>query len=134
MIHYQSTSLDYDEWQRMGATGWSYADVLPYFQTLETFNQNGNCDLSPARRGTDGPIGVETNSDFPDLYDAFIQASEQMGITDHDLNKRIPQKEGVIQHAMRNGVRSSTWRAYLLPAMDRPNLDIVLNSSKKGLV
>lgn len=128
MIHYRSTAHDYDEWQRLGAEGWSYKDVLPYFEKSETFNAMSEDD-SCEGRGFDGPIQVEGNNDYPDVYKAFIEASELMGIMDHDLNDGlVTQKAGIIQHAIKNGVRSSTRRAYLLPALDRPNLDIVLNA------
>jgi choline dehydrogenase-like flavoprotein len=44
---------DYDHWERSGATGWSYADVLPYFKRNETFAEGED-----TWRGGSGPMGV----------------------------------------------------------------------------
>ena len=54
---------DYDRWAQKGALGWSYADVLPYFKRLESW-QDGESDC----RGGGGPIGVQwAKTDGSDL-------------------------------------------------------------------
>ena len=45
---------DYDRWAQKGALGWSYADVLPYFKRVESW-QDGESEY----RGDDGNIGVQ---------------------------------------------------------------------------
>jgi choline dehydrogenase-like flavoprotein len=45
---------DYDRWARNGATGWSYAEVLPYFKRCETWEGGENI-----WRGGSGPLGGE---------------------------------------------------------------------------
>lgn len=137
MIHYRSTSTDYDEWASMGARGWSYADVLPFFQKSETWN-GGENDLNgesseagadSGTRGTSGPIQVMRQDAFPELTSAFMQTAKEKGFPLLHLNSgRAEEQAGLIEVAMMNGVRSSTRRAYLLPALDRPNLDVVCNA------
>ena len=65
---------DYDRWAQKGALGWSYADVLPYFKRVESW-QDGDSD----RRGGDGPIGVQWAKTQDPLYDAWIEAARAAG-------------------------------------------------------
>lgn len=37
MIYARGHAFDFDRWDRGGATGWSYADCLPYFKKSETY-------------------------------------------------------------------------------------------------
>lgn len=131
MIHYRSTADDYDEWQDMGASGWSYEKVLPYFEKSETYNEieRDACHTHHEGRGTNGPIQVKKQDSFPELTDAFVDASREKGFKSCDLNSgKRGEKAGVIELAIMNGVRSSTRRAYLLPALERGNLDVVCNA------
>ena len=55
---------DYDRWAQKGALGWSYADVLPYFKRVESW-QDGESEY----RGADGHIGVQWAQDHgPDVH------------------------------------------------------------------
>lgn len=35
MLYVRGNRRNYDEWAEMGAKGWSYEEVLPYFKKLE---------------------------------------------------------------------------------------------------
>ena len=54
MAYTRGNRGDYDRWAQKGARGWSYADVLPYFQRCETFENGEN-----TWRGGSGPLGTE---------------------------------------------------------------------------
>ena len=109
---------DYDRWAWNGATGWAYADVLPYFKKLETW-AGGASEV----RGGDGPIGVQFARTNDPLYDALIAAGQAAGFpTTDDYNGTDTDGFGRSQYSIRNGRRSSSSRAYLRPALDRPNL------------
>jgi choline dehydrogenase len=92
-----------------GAPGWSYAEVLPYFKRIETF-EPGADDY----RGGDGPVRVRRNEDLGSLEEAFLQAGQQAGhpVTG-DPNGR--QQEGFCRFDMNidGGVRVSASHAYL---------------------
>lgn len=111
---------DYDRWSRNGATGWSYAEVLPYFKRCETWQDGAN-----AWRGDSGPIGTEWGKTRDPLFTAWLEAAKQNGlpVTD-DYNAGQPIGFGRGQYTIRNGRRSSAANAFLKPALGRPNLTL----------
>lgn len=68
---------DFDRWSEMGATGWSYEEVLPYFKKSER-NDNPLYANSPYH-GTSGPMGVTDQNVTQELIDAFLAAGEELG-------------------------------------------------------
>jgi choline dehydrogenase-like flavoprotein len=111
---------DYDRWAQKGALGWSYADVLPYFQRCESWERGEN-----AWRGGSGPVGTEFAKTRDPIYDAWIEAAKAAGlpVTD-DYNGRQQEGFGRGQYTIRNGYRSSASNAYLRPARNRRNLSV----------
>ena len=111
---------DYDRWARNGATGWSHAEVLPYFKRGETWEQGGS-----AWRGGAGPVGTEYAKTKDPIFDAWIEAAIAVGlpVTD-DYNGPQPIGFSKGQYTIRNGRRSSSANAFLKPARGRPNLTV----------
>lgn len=111
---------DYDRWSRNGATGWSYAEVLPYFKRCESWE-----DGASAWRGSDGPVGTQWARTRDPLFEAWFEAARQVGlpITD-DYNGPQPIGFGKGQYTIRNGRRSSAANAFLKPARGRSNLTV----------
>jgi 4-pyridoxate dehydrogenase len=111
---------DYDRWERNGATGWSYADVLPYFKRIESW-EGGESSW----RGGSGPIGVQFARTTDPLFDALLAAGQAVGfpVTD-DYNGAKTEGFGRSQYSIRDGRRSSSSRAYLRPIMRRTNLTV----------
>ncbi|HEY5340258.1 MAG TPA: GMC family oxidoreductase N-terminal domain-containing protein [Candidatus Aquilonibacter sp.] len=111
---------DYDRWARNGATGWSYAEVLPYFKRSESWERGAN-----AWRGGAGPIGVQSAKTTDPVFTALSVAGAALGFpqTD-DYNGERPEGIGRAQFSIRNGRRSSTSAAYLRAAVKRPNLTV----------
>lgn len=113
--------FDYDNWERLGATNWSYKDVLPYFKRMERYHLGAD-----EFHGEDGPIGVETVRWKTPLGDAFIAAGEAMGLPrNDDPNGQSGEGVGYVNVNAWRGRRSSTSEAYLKRARKRPNLRIV---------
>jgi 4-pyridoxate dehydrogenase len=111
---------DYDRWAQKGALGWSYADVLPYFKRVESW-QEGASEL----RGADGPIGVQWAKTKDPLYDAWIEAARAAGYpVTKDYNGLSGEGFGRSQYSIKNGRRCSAAVAYLHPAMKRKNLEV----------
>ena len=67
MVYIRGNPADFDRWREEGATGWSYAEVLPYFRRAETRADGGD-----AWRGDNGPLrtryGSERQSAVPRLH------------------------------------------------------------------
>jgi choline dehydrogenase-like flavoprotein len=111
---------DYDRWARDGATGWSYEDVLPYFRRGESW------EGGPDRwRGDSGPIGTQFARTRDPLFAAWTEAGRQVGYpVVSDYNGEHQEGFGRGQYTIRDGRRSSSSRAYLRPALARPNLTL----------
>lgn len=121
---------DYDGWRQLGNTGWSFDDVLPYFQKFES-TEIGDDDL----RGRDGPIKVREPIEQHPLTDVFMDACVEMGIPRNaDYNGAAQEGVGYFQYALGNGRRMSTARAFLKPARSRPNLHVTTHAMTKWVV
>jgi choline dehydrogenase len=126
MMHIRGHPGDYDDWAYNGCPGWSYRDVLPYFQKLED-QEDHTSDWA----GHGGPLSVinAKNHAHNPLSRVFIDGCLELGYpaTD-DFNG--PQMEGAGWHHVniKDGKRHSTAVAYLLPALGRPNLTLEANA------
>ena len=111
---------DYDRWAQKGARGWSYADVLPYFKRVESW-QDGESEF----RGQSGHIGVQWARTTDPMFTAWIEAARMAGlpVTD-DYNAGSAVGFGRSQYSIRDGKRCSAAVGYLHPAMARKNLTV----------
>jgi choline dehydrogenase len=123
MIYMRGNPADYDEWEALGAEGWGWDAVLPYFLAAED-NERG----ASALHGAGGPLTVSDGRSRHTLMDAFLEAAEQAG---HPPNQDFngPEQDGVgyYQLTQRNGMRCSAAVAYLHPALGEPreNLTVI---------
>ena len=121
MVYVRGHAHDYDQWEQMGATGWGWADVLPYFQRME--NSHGG---EAGVRGTSGPLHVTRGKRENPLYHAFIEAGRQAGFeTTEDYNGTKQEGFGAMEQTVWQGRRWSAANAYLKPALKRPNLTLL---------
>ena len=125
MIHIRGIELDYDNWAYHGALGWSFADVLPFFQKLE--NQE---DKTNPTAGHHGPVNVINPKDHEPnpLSQTFIDACLELGHPyTEDFNASI---EGAGWHHLdiKDGKRYGARVAYLEPALRRPNVTLSADS------
>ncbi len=121
MIFQRGNPLDYDRWARMpGLENWSYAHCLPYFKRMES-----SATGDDAFRGRQGPLVIEKGPARGPLFDAFFEAAEQAGYqrTD-DVNGYRQEGFAPFDRNVWGGLRWSAARAYLHPALRRPNLEV----------
>lgn len=120
MIYIRGMPGDYDHWADLGAEGWGYADVLPFFKRAEDNNRFCN-----EAHGVGGPLGVSDIDYIHPLTRAWLQACQQAGLPyNPDFNSGDPTGCGLYQITARDGRRSSAAVAYLNPARKRANLRI----------
>ena len=109
MMFIRGHSWDYDRWAELGAKGWDYASVLPFFRRMEDNGRGGD-----EWRGTGGPISVsEVRSEYGVTAD-WISAVQEAGYPrSPDLNGEHGEGVDYIQLSQRKGLRSSTAAGYL---------------------
>jgi len=121
MIYVRGAPSDYANWRQLGAEGWTFDDVLPYFKKAERQARGGD-----QYHGADGPMGVEDIRWRNSLADAFISAAESVGVPrNDDFSGASLEGVGYFQTTTWKGRRSSTAKAYLNSTRRRGNLRIV---------
>ena len=124
-IYNRGQSLDYDTWSQLGNTGWGYADVLPYFRRCERRVPGPLSTTDETYRGQDGEMVVSDIDFRHPLCEAFIEGAVSIGIPRNgDYNGRTQEGVSYAQRTIHKGRRMSTARAFLKPAMGRPNLTV----------
>ncbi|HEY4370758.1 MAG TPA: GMC family oxidoreductase N-terminal domain-containing protein [Burkholderiales bacterium] len=122
MIYIRGRAADYDAWSGgHGCAGWSWAEVLPYFLRAER-----NERLADELHGREGPLNVTDLADPNPFGAVFLEAARQAGhpLTD-DFNSGENHGVGRYQVTQAGGERMSVARAYLHPALSRPNLTLL---------
>jgi 4-pyridoxate dehydrogenase len=120
MAYVRGNPGDYDRWAASGLTGWSYADLLPYFRRQESWEGEAG-----AYRGGDGPLGVGTAHYDDPIIDACLATGRSLQLpATPDYNGAQQEGIGRMQQTIRQGRRCSAAEAYLRPALRRPNLTV----------
>jgi choline dehydrogenase len=120
MTYLRGHRYDYQEWAELGADGWDYAGVLPYFKRAEDVPTG-----DPRFHGRGGPLHPAPASLSGWLGDAWCEGARRLGypLAD-DFNGADMLGAGRSDSLIHNGVRESTASAYLRPAMGRANLTV----------
>jgi choline dehydrogenase len=118
MLYVRGNPRDYDQWRQMGLSGWSYSDILPYFQRSERFE-----DGAGAYHGAAGPLHVNWGKSDNPIYAALVEAGRQAGYpVSEDFNGYRQEGFGRYQINIEDGKRAGALAAFLKPALARPNL------------
>jgi choline dehydrogenase len=124
MIYMRGQKQDYDHWAALGNEGWSWDDVLPHFLRLEDY-QHGAVD----GYGAGGELRVEDPRVCWDVIDAWREAAAECGIPPiKTFNKGDNFGCAYFQMNQRKGRRWSATRAFLRPALHRPNLTVLADT------
>lgn len=117
MVYIRGNHFDYDQWAELGCTGWSHADVLPYFKRAEGNERGGN-----EWHGGDGPLNVMDQRWPSRGSEAFVASAASLQLPENDdFNGARQDGFGLYQVTQKAGERWSAARAYLSP---RPNLSV----------
>ena len=120
MIAVRGNAADYDDWSAQGCSGWSHAEVLPLFRRLESHWRGAG-----EHHGGHGPVGI-VPMEGPDMvWEPLLEAAEAAGVAfNPDANGAAQDGISRMESTVRGGRRCSSARAFLHPAMGRPNLTI----------
>ncbi len=130
MVYVRGHARDFDYWSESGASGWAFADVLPYFKRMET-SHGGEAGW----RGKDGPLHVQRGKRENPLYKAFVEAGREAGFeTTQDYNGSKQEGFGPMEQTIHNGRRWSAANAYLRPALKRPNVRLVKGFARRVVI
>lgn len=121
LIYVRGLPQDFDVWRQLGAAGWSWADVEPYFRRIE--NQHGG---DPDSAGRGGPLEICDPPLRHRMSDLLHKAIVEAGIPDaKDLNGKDIEGVSFTRLTLHRGLRQSAATAYLHPAMKRRNLTVL---------
>jgi choline dehydrogenase len=130
MAFVRGQAQDFDHWAQMGNQGWSYADVLPFFRRMETYD-GGDDEF----RGRNGPLRVTNPPPRDPLFATLIKAAGEVGIRHNpDYNGATQDGIAMSQATIASGRRMSTARCYLDPIRSRKNLHIETGALAGSLV
>jgi choline dehydrogenase-like flavoprotein len=131
MVYFRGHPRDYDDWADMGAAGWSYAEVLPYFTRTE---RNEDYPES-VFHGKHGPVNVKLVENPNALNYAFMEALASLQFRAcPDFNGPDPEGYGRRQGLIRNGRRETTAGAMLRPALARGNVHLQTDAQVARIV
>jgi len=130
MLYLRGQARDYDEWAQLtGDSGWSWQHALPAFMDIEDHWRGAD-----EKHGTGGELRVETPRVQWDIIDAFRAAAIESGIpATEDFNRGDNFGVSRFEVTQKNGLRWSASKAFLRPALQRPNLKVVTGALVKKL-
>jgi choline dehydrogenase-like flavoprotein len=131
MIYIRGHASDYDRWAQAGCVGWDWNSVLPYFKKSE----NNRLGQDPRLHGTVGELYVDAARDPNPVSSLFIKAAERVGLKrNDDFNGDHLEGCGIYNLTQKNAKRLSSYRAFVAPVLDRPNLTVITDCSVKSLI
>lgn len=130
LVYNRGQHEDFDDWASWGNTGWSYNEVLPYFQRNECYASGDE-----RYRGREGRMPVSDLEWIHPVCEQFIAGAQGMGMPRNpDYNGESQSGVGYFQRSIEGRWRMSTSRTYLRPARRRPNLTILTNAQATSVV
>jgi len=130
MVYVRGAAKDFDTWEAMGAAGWGFRHVLPYYRRME--DSHGG---EEGWRGQGGPLHVTRGLRANPLYQAFVDAGREAGYpVTADYNGRQQEGFGAMEMTVWKGRRWSAASAYLRPALKRGNVALKTRALARRVV
>jgi len=130
MIYIRGNKNDYDNWEKIGCTGWSYKDVLPIFKAMEKDQTGGD----PKYHSTSGDWPVVRPQDVNKTAKRFIKAGSHIGLSQNsDFNDASQLGLGIYKVNQDKGTRVNSYKAFIEPIVSRPNLTILTNARVQSI-
>tara|TARA_B100000780_G_scaffold154169_1_gene107823 strand:- start:1527 stop:3161 length:1635 start_codon:yes stop_codon:yes gene_type:complete len=120
LIYMRGQHQDFDDWQDMGADGWSWSDVLPHFKRIESYTKGDD-----QWHGRDGDMPISDLRNDNPACDAWIKAAREYGLPyNDDFNGVTTEGVGSYQLSIGKRFRASSAAVFLKPALARKNLTL----------
>ena len=117
MIWVRGAPADFDTWAYLGADGWSWEDVRPVYERLES------------------ELGLLTAFEPDPIHVALVEAARECGVPlNGNYNGDAQDGVSFMQFTIRDGVRHSTAAAFIRPAEANPNLEVVTGAHARRLL
>jgi choline dehydrogenase len=131
MVYVRGHRNDFDDWQKAGAAGWGFDDVLPYFKKIESHPLGNNFYHS-----SEGNIGITNmQKEAHPTCQKFLEACVESGMNiNEDFNGEKLCGAGIYEANIGNGQRSSSASTYLEKAKNRKNLVIKTHTRVKQVL
>ena len=134
MVYVRGHAKDFDTWAEMGASGWSYSDILPYYRRLEKLDYAGSEEVENLR-GINGPLNITKGKRMNPLTLAFEKAGAQAGYqSTPDYNGKQQEGFGPMDQTIKNGLRWSSAKAYLKPAIQSGKCQVIRGLASKIII
>ncbi|PXW30921.1 UNVERIFIED_CONTAM: choline dehydrogenase-like flavoprotein [Williamsia faeni] len=120
MIYNRGSQADYDHLVACGNPGWGWDEMLPIFKAIEDHSLGAS-----EMRGAGGPLAVSVTETREAVSEALLDSTATLGVTRvDDVNSSDTERVGYAPATIRKGVRVSAAKAFLRPALVRPNLEV----------
>ncbi|XP_014475855.1 PREDICTED: uncharacterized protein LOC106745092 [Dinoponera quadriceps] len=126
MLYLRGNRRDYNTWEEQGNPGWGWREVLHYFKKSED-NKNPYLVRTPYH-ADGGYLTVQEAPWHTPLAAAFVQAGQEMGYENRDINGEYQTGFMVVQGTLRRGSRCSAAKAFLRPVRLRKNLHVAMHA------
>ncbi len=131
LVYMRGQHEDFESWANdEGASGWGWADMLPYFRRMED-NERGSNEF----HGCGGPLAVANIREHHPLMAAYAMAAQEAGIPwNDDFNGRLQEGVGYYQLTIGRRMRCSAASSWLHPNRSRPNLHVMVKTNAQRIL
>jgi len=131
MIYIRGHASDYDRWAEAGCPGWDWNSVLPFFKKSE----NNRLGQDARLHGNQGELNVEAARDPNPVSQLFVNAAQKIGIRrNDDFNGDQLEGCGIYNLTQKDARRLSSYRAFVAPVLERPNLTVITDCAVQSLI
>lgn len=134
MLYVRGNPKDFDNWEKLGAKGWSWKDVFPYFLHSENNIDKTKLIGLNGFHGKNGEMTVSSVNNPSQICTKLVEAANYLGYPTIDLNGPTQLGTNVVQQNIKQGRRQSMASAFLSPIIDRPNLHIIASAFVKKVI
>ena len=130
LVYVRGNRSDFNHWASLGNVGWAWEDVLPHFIRIENYGASAG-----SLQGTRGELAVSDSAIKHPTATDFIESARRIGIPAIDsFNGEETEAVGFLQANIRNGLRQSSYDAFLKPVRHRSNLVIESGAHVKRIL